>query len=163
MPKILRSGSGLLVIILLIACGSAATPMPREATAPAPATPAVPTPTAVPTANEPAPAETFVQVGSVAQLAGQRGIQGKAIVAGLQTLIIQDFSFDGKGPQADIRLVKGQDYAQPALILLELAARAYDHETLHITIPSSVGPGAADSLAVYCRETGEVYAVGRFE
>ncbi|MGM0400888.1 MAG: hypothetical protein ACQEQT_06270, partial [Chloroflexota bacterium] len=66
-------------------------------------------------------------------------------------------------PQADIRLVKGQDYADPAAVLLELESRPYEEEFLRLTIPSSVGPGDADSIAVYCDETDEVYAVARFQ
>ena len=118
--------------------------------------------TPFPTPAEPAPERTFAQVGSVAHFSGGHGVSGKAIVAGLQTLIIQEFSFDGKGPAADIRLVKGEAYDQPAAVLVELEPKAYDGEFMLTIIPSAAGPGTADSIAVYAPETGEVYAVGRF-
>jgi hypothetical protein len=109
-----------------------------------------------------APEETFSSVGNVAELSGTHDVAGKAIVAGLQTIIIQGFTFDGKGPQADLRLIKGDDAANPAAILLVLEQRPYAGEFLLVRIPAAVGPGAADSLAVYCPETGETYGVGRF-
>ncbi len=115
------------------------------------------------TAGEAAPEETFTKVGHVAHLDGQHSVSGKTIVARLQTLIIQTFTFDGKGPQADICLVQGQDYAEPAAVLFELENRPYEEEFLRLIIPSSVGPDDADSIAVYCEETGEVYAIAKFE
>ncbi len=154
---------------VLIACGSqptstspALTPTPLSTDVPASAATISPTSTPFPTPAEAAPEETFTRVGNVAHLDGQHGVSGKAIVAGLQTLIIQTFTFDGKGPRADIRLVQGQNYAEPAVVLLELD-RPYEGEFLRIIIPSSVGPDDADSIAVYCEETGEVYAAAKFQ
>ena len=96
-------------------------------------------------------------------LDGTHGVKGKAIVAGLQTLIIKDFTFDGKGPTADARLVKGDDYANPALVVLALEQRPYEGEFLLFTIPSTVAPENADRLVIYAPETGEVYAETTFE
>ena len=118
--------------------------------------------TPFPTPDEPAPDETFAGVGNVANLAGEHGVSGKAVVAGLQTLIIQGFNYDGKGSVPDIRLVLGNDYDSPAAVLLQLEARPYESEFLFLQIPSSVGPGTADTIAVYAPETGEVYAAARF-
>ncbi len=155
-----------LLILLVGGCSPKAAPRPGATTAPqgtTQPTPTVkPTPTLFPTPDEPAPERTFTEVGNVAELHGAHGISGRAIVAGLQTLIIQSFTFDGKGPQADIRLVKGQDYQHPASVLLKLDQRAYEGEVLLLRIPSTVQPGSADGIAVYCPETGEVYASGQF-
>ncbi|MCD6520339.1 MAG: DM13 domain-containing protein [Anaerolineae bacterium] len=145
-----------------------ATPTPQPSATPSPtATPipsSTPKPTATPfpTRSEKAPGETFTKVGNVAQLKGEHGITGKAVVAGLQTIIIQGFTFDGKGPRADIRLVKGRDYQNPVAILLELEQHPYEGVLLLLHIPSSVKPGSADTIAVYCPETGQVYASGTF-
>ena len=146
---------------------STATPVPSatpEASAtPVPTATLIPTLTPFPTLAELAPKATFTKVGNVAQLSGEHGVSGKAVVAGLQTLIIQGFNFDGKGPKADIRIVKGEDHAQPAAILLELDQQPYDNRLLLMNIPSSAEPGSADSIAVYCPETGETYAVAVFD
>ena len=120
-------------------------------------------PTPFPTPAEVAPERTFTDVGDVAKLSGEHAVSGKAIVAGLQTLIIQKFYFDGKGPKADIRLVKDQDYENPAVIVFELEQKPYEDTFLLVRIPSSAGPGSANSIAVYCPETGEVYAVAKFD
>lgn len=119
-------------------------------------------PATTPTSGELAPEETFTQVGNVATLTGDHGVTGKAIVAGLQTLIIQGFSFDGKGSAVELRLVMGQNYANPALVL-PLELRAYDKEMLTFSIPAKVGPGSADSIVVYCPETAQAYAVAQFD
>ena len=156
----------LLVALCIALSGCVITLPPAEeaplAAAPAAASPA-PTPTPFPTPAEPAPEQTFTDVGNVGQLDGTHEVAGKAIVAGLQTLIIQGFHFDGKGPAADLRLVRGEDYAAPAAILLPLEARTYAGEFLHMTIPSTVTRENADRLVIYAPETGEVYAETTFE
>jgi hypothetical protein len=129
----------------------------------APAESEKPTSSPFPTPAEVAPEETFRQVGSVAHLSGTHGVAGKAIVAGLQTLIIQGFTYDGKGSQADIRLVQGEDVDDPAHILIELEERAYEGEFLLFHIPSSLERGSADRIVVYSRADGEMYGVGIFE
>ena len=114
-----------------------------------------------PTALNGAPEATFAQVGSTATFTGLNAIEGKAVVAGLQTLIILAFHFDGK-VKADIRLVKGTDYAKPIYIFSELD-RAYDAETLQFTIPAHLAPGLADTIAIYATETNQVLAAAVFQ
>jgi hypothetical protein len=165
----------LLIALLLTTCLALSacarpTPTPMPTATPAPTATPVPTATTVPTptatpfpmASEPAPEEAFFAVGGLADLKGEHGVQGQAVVAGLQTLIIAGFSFDGKGPPAELRLVKGTDYENPAAVLMKLEQRAYSRETLHMILPTTAAPGSADSIALYCPETHEAYAVGRF-
>ncbi len=122
-----------------------------------------PTATPFPTPAEVAPEHTFTEVGNVGTLTGTHGVSGKAVVAGLQTLIIQGFSFDGKGSPADLRLVRDGAYTEPAVILATLEPRAYDGEMLLYIIPSSVTSENADRLVVYAPETSEVYAETTFQ
>lgn len=157
------------ILVLTLGCAPFITPLPpgmrlADATAtPVPTATPSPPPTPFPTAQEVAPEKTFTAVGNVAILSGEHGVSGKAIVMGLQTLIIQGFNYDGKGPRADIRLVKGEDYEGPAAILTELDQRPYEDELVYAIIPSSAGPGTADRIAVYCPETGQVYAWSTFD
>jgi hypothetical protein len=159
----------LCALVALVGCSPRATATPEAPTAiPATATPVptstpIPSPTPFPTASEPAPEATFTEVGNTATFSGTHGVAGTAIVAGLQTLIIQGFAYDGKGSAADIRLVLGEDYANPATILLQLEQREYKDEMLYVIVPASVGPGSADSIAVYNPDTGELYASQRFQ
>ena len=170
MPRTLRIVGLLLIAISCLACAPRArkpadTPVPTSVPTetPVPTPTPVPSPTPFPTANEPAPELTFTSVGNVAEFSGAHGVSGTAVVAGLQTLIIQGFNFDGKGLKADVRLVLGDDFANPAWIIQELEPRAYEKEIIFAHIPSSVKPGAADSIAVYCPETGEAYATALFK
>jgi len=140
--------------------GCVVTVLEPEAPQPEPAAPATMTP--FPTPAEVAPAHTFTEVGNVGLLEGSHGVTGKGVVAGLQTLIIQGFTFDGKGPAADVRLVMGSDYASPAAVLGVLESRVYDGEMLLYIIPSTVTPENADRLVIYAPETGEVYAETTF-
>jgi len=173
----------ILMLIIFTGCGLVATsttpdtptPVPTPTFTPLPTETALPTETPEPTATPPptvtpfptpaevAPERTFARVGDVAHLAGTHDVAAKAIVAGLQTLIIQRFNYDGKGPQPDIRLVKGDDYENPAVVLVELEARVYKDEFFLVHIPSSVGPGTADSIAVYSTDENTAYAVATFE
>ena len=175
MPKRTHVVMMLLVVVALAACGPQATPTPTVTPTPIPtdtplptATPEptatfTPAPTPFPTPAEVAPEETFTFVGSVAKLSGSHGISGKATVAGLQTLIIQSFYFDGKGPKADVRLVKGQDYQDSAVILLELAQQSHENEVVLMHVPASVESGSVDTIVIYCPETDEVYAEAQFD
>ena len=164
-----------LTLNILLACRPKATPIPVPTSTPpststataAPTETPDPTPTSTPTLpptpSEFVPERTFTRVGNVAEFSGEHAVSGKAVVAGLQTLIILRFNFDGKGPAADIRLVNGQDYENPAAILFELEQRAYEKVVLQARIPVAAGPGTADSIAVYCPETGQAYATAQFQ
>ena len=159
-----------LVVILVAALALGAckpqptpTPLPTATPIPTATVTVIPSPTSIPTASEPAPEHTFTEVGNVADLKGSHDITGRATVAGLQTLIIMGFNFDGKGPQADIRLVKGQDYANAALIITKLEQRPYQNGFFHAIIPSTVTSQTADSIIVYCPETNEAYASAQFK
>ena len=166
--------TGLLVLLLVAACAKA-TPTPQPTSTPMPtatATPeptatleptATPIPTEVPTPTlEPAPEAIFAPVGYRAVFSGDHGVSGKAVVAGLQTMIILGMNFDGKGPEADLRLVLGDDYDNPIVILAELEQRPYEAEFMQLRIPADAAPGTADSIAVYCPETETAYAVAVF-
>ena len=179
MPKFVRAAVALVAILAILGCSAKATPTLAPTTQPEPTATASatlpptetpePTITPLPSTTPPptpvgvAPEETFASVGSVAHLQGEYAISGKAVVAGLQTLIILMFSYDGKGPQADIRLVNGDDYEHPAAVLLELESRPYEGEFLHLGIPADAGPGTADRVVVYSSDAGEVLAEGTFE
>ena len=169
MHKTTRVALVLLALLSLAACAPKPTPQPTATATPVPTETPVPTPTPIPTptpfptASEPAPEFTFTEVGNVAELSGAHGVSATAVVAGLQTLIIQGFNFDGKGPKADLRLVLGNDLSNPVWIIQELEQRPYQNEIVFADIPSSVKPGSADSIAVYCPETGEAYAVAVFK
>jgi len=178
--RILRTLALSVIICMLIGCAAAPTPTPLPTVPPAPTeTPIPPTatpaptdePTVVPTSTRTpyptpdgvAPEKTFAEVGTVAKFEGTHGVSGKAVIAGLQTLIIQRFSFDGKGPKVDIRLVKDANYEEPVVVLAELDARVYEAETLLVRIPAAAGPDTVDSLVIYCPETQEVYGTASFD
>jgi len=163
MTRLCRVVLLLCVLASCAACGPKATPTPQPTATPTPTATPLPTNTPFPTASELAPAATFTAVGNTATFSGTHGVSGKAIVAGLQTLIIQGFSFDGKGSVADVRLVLGEDYANPVAVLFELEQREYKSEMLYMIIPSSALPESADSIAIYCADTGEAYASQLFQ
>jgi len=119
-------------------------------------------PTPFPTIDEIAPESTFVEVGSIATLSGE-GVSGHAVVAGLQTLIIRSFTFDGKDTTADIRLIDSNTPDEPIAILTQLEKRAYDGELLLLIIPEGPVDTRADAIAVYATEGQQVLASGIFE
>ncbi|NLV73457.1 MAG: DM13 domain-containing protein [Chloroflexi bacterium] len=155
----------LLLVLSLVGCTQAATPTAISPTnAPASmgeAAPEAPSEeNAVPTEEGGASAETFTLVGNTATLAGSDAITGKAIVAGLQTLIIVSFTYDGKAP-ADLRLIMADKPDAPVLIVAKLE-RAYDNEMLQFKLPNGMVLGSANTIAVYDTEAGLVLASGQF-
>ncbi len=124
--------------------------------------PATLEPTPFPTIDVIAPDSTFVEVGSTATLSGE-GASGRAVVAGLQTLIIRSFAFDGKDTAADIRLVKADTPEEPIAVLLELEQRVYDEELLVLVIPEGLADTGADTIAIYATENQQMLASGIFE
>ena len=89
-------------------------------------------------------------------------MEGRAGLAGLQTIILREFDFDGQCSGADIRLGKQGECDQSPAVLLELEARPYAKEMFVLTIPPGITADNADSIAVYCRDTGEVVDWGLF-
>nr|MBC7244970.1 DM13 domain-containing protein [Chloroflexota bacterium] len=153
---------------ILASCQAAPTATPTVSTPPA-----TPTSTAVlatptikiwPTASAVAPDEPVIPVGYVATFQDtQHGVSGKAVMAGLQTIVISNFTYDGQGPLADIRLVKEGELDKAVAILAKLEQRPYQQELLVLTVPSDLKPGDADSIAVYCEELKASFGWGRFQ
>jgi len=109
----------------------------------------------------PAPPETFTDIGTTATLAGSHGITCRVCVAGLQTLIIWGFTYDGTGVgTVDIRLLNRNETVAKLKVL---DSRAYDgSEPLYLCIPYELRDGDADRIAV-CSTSDGIYAVGIFQ
>ena len=157
-----------LVLCLAAACRPTTTPTPLQPTAVVVPTekpiPPTPTPKVWPTSQTPAPELAVLPVGYTATFQEtQHGVIGKAVMAGLQTMIISAFSFDGQGPAAEIRLVKQGNWDVAVAVLLQLEQRPYDKELLVMEVPSHLEPMQADSIAVYCPETKTLYGWGLFQ
>ena len=171
----------LIVALLVVPLGGCtntsdptATPIPSAATlvptstliptaTPVPTATFVPTPTPFPTSMTPAPEEAFFELGSKATLQGEsHNVAGSAMVAGLQTIVVRGFTYDGACEGADIRLGMVDNFDEPAGVLMVLENRAYNDEILVLTVPNHVELGEADSLAVYCSATSEVHGWGQF-
>ncbi|MBC7261798.1 MAG: hypothetical protein H5T63_07260, partial [Chloroflexi bacterium] len=138
MNKIRFSALCILILAIGIGCRSVATPTPAVPTPLAQPTltapPATPTLKVWPTALTPAPDEPVVPIGYSAVFQDtQHNVSGKAVMAGLQTIVISGFTYDGLGPPADIRLVKGEDFDHAVAILVTLEQRPYDQEWLVLT------------------------------
>jgi hypothetical protein len=93
----------------------------------------------------------------------QHGVAGKAVMAGLQTIVITNFTYDGQVADADIRLIKEGDFANAVAVLGKLEQKAYSNELLVLTVPSHLQPWEADSIAVYSSELQASLGSGRFQ
>ena len=166
-------------VLVTVACSPEPTPEPTaEATVAEPMVTVVltiappeptPTPTLVPTpimnatVDSPAPEEAFADVGSIARFSSDDdAVMGRAILAGLQTLIIRDFSYQVDCTGADIRLGKEGTFDQPSAVLIDLEEREYTLEMMVLSLPPEVNADNTDSIALYCEETGEVLGWGTF-
>ncbi len=157
-----------LVIALLsgsVACQSQ--PTPTASPPPQPTlTPVPPSPTIVvwPTSSTPAPEEPVIRVGDVAVLGDTlSGVAGKAIMAGLQTIILNNFSYDGSCGNVEVRLVKEESRETVVSVLGRVETRPYDNETLIFTVSSDLQPGSANSILLHCAESNTSLGWGRFK
>lgn len=155
-----------IIVCLLAGCQATPTSTPQVPTAQPTLTTVPPTPTTRvwPTSSTPAPEEPVIPVGHTTTLQDtQHGVSGKAVMAGLQTILINEFTYDGQGPAVDVRLVKEGDLGNAVAILGKLEQRPYDGELLIFTVPSDLKPGDADSISVYCYEFEASFGWGRFQ
>jgi hypothetical protein len=157
----------LLVVVLcvLTACQSQPTPTPSPTAQPT-ATHIPPTPTIKvwPTSSTPAPEEPVIRVGDAAVLQDTKnGMSGKAIMAGLQTIILNNFSYDGSCATLEVRLVKSESRDTVVSVLGRVEKRSYSNEALVFTVPSDLKPGAADSILLYCTESATTLGWGTFK
>lgn len=159
----------LLTIIVCLLAGCQATPtstpqVPTTAQPTATAIPPTPTTKVWPTSSTPAPEEPVIPVGHTTTLQDtQHGVSGKAVMAGLQTILINEFTYDGQGPAVDVRLVKEGDLGEAVVVLGKLEQKPYDRELLIFTVPSDLKPGDADSISVYCSELQASFGWGLFQ
>jgi len=93
-----------------------------------------------------APPETFARVGETADLYGY-GMSGRVTVAGLQTIILRNFSYDGSAGTVDIRLVNRGDYENPVAKYDVLGCA--NGEWFRLCIPGWLRRGDADRIAVF--------------
>lgn len=168
MSKIRPIALCVIVMGIWVSCRPAPTAAPTVSMPPETPTPttalATPTLKIWPTASAVAPDEPVIPVGYVANFQDtQHGVSGKAVMAGLQTIVISGFTYDGQGPLADIRLVKEGELDKAVAILANLEQRPYQQELLVLTVPSDLQPGDADSIAVYCEELKASFGWGRFQ
>jgi hypothetical protein len=157
----------LLVVALpvLTACQPQVTPTPVPTAQPT-ATSVPPTPTIKvwPTSSTPAPEEPVIRVGDVAVLQDTKsGVSGKAIMAGLQTIILNNFTYDGSCATLEVRLAKAASRDTVVGLLGTVEKRAYSNEALVLTVPSDLKPGAADSILLYCTESATTLGWGTFK
>jgi hypothetical protein len=110
-----------------------------------------------------AQAQTFVPVGWIADFVGFNGLKGKAVVTGLQSLIILDVWFYGN-TGAEIWLVKWPDLETPVYKLYVLEQRPYYGESIPMTnppgalyLPWYLNRGSADTLVIV--GTGPYYGI----
>lgn len=163
----------LLVVALsmLVACQQQPTPTPTPAPTPSPtaqptATRVPPTPTIKvwPTSSTPGPEEPVIRVGDVAVLQDTKGgVSGKAIMAGLQTIILNNFAYDGSCGVLEVRLVKEESRDTVVSVLGRVEKRTHSNEALILTVSSELKPGAADSILLYCVESATTLGWGRFK
>ncbi|NLE77080.1 MAG: DM13 domain-containing protein [Chloroflexi bacterium] len=155
-PVLLCLGAALAT---LAACGGSPTPAPATATPVVIATPTNPPPPPPP----PTPKGPFLPVGQAAELQGQaHGVAGRAQVIGDRELLVQGFSYDGQGREADLRLTPMGQPDQPLAILLELEG-PYQAQALMLTVPPELDPASGEvEIVVYSRADSAAYGRGAF-
>ena len=84
-------------------------------------------------------------------------------MAGLQTMLLNNLTYDGQCATAEVWLVKEGKLDTAVVVLGKLQQRAYAGEVVVFAVPSHLKPMEADSVAIYCVETKAVLSWGKLQ
>jgi len=127
-----------------------------------PLPPGVPTP--IPTPVEIAPERTFTDVGNTAWFTGPHGLSGTIVVAGLQTIVIPDFCWEGEPEQLKIVMLHedADGYLETVATLTRLRQYRYVNRILVLRVPAWIGHEDASIVAFRGARTGTTYVMAEF-
>jgi len=136
--------------------------MPTDFTFEPPLPPGVPTP--IPTPVEVAPECTFTDVGNTARFTGPHGLSGLIVVAGLQTIVIPGFCWNGEPEQLKIEMLHedAEGYLETVAVLTRLRQYRYVNRILVLQVPAWIGHEDASIVAFRGARTGTTYVIVEF-
>ena len=112
-----------------------------------------------------APSETYARAGWVADLlAGGHEVDGYATIINERMIFVEDFTYDGLAPSVFFYLGEHDTWVNffNGLMLLPELDRAYDHESLVLTLPDGSNLDGWGAIAVWCTEFNVLFSSRAF-
>lgn len=104
------------------------------------------------------------RIGRVAMLreSSTYGINGRAIIAGERLIRLENFSYNGGGPDVRIYLGRGNDFVNGPIISGTISGQVYNNATLEYELPEGVTLDDFDSISVWCTLFSISFSEGTF-
>lgn len=92
------------------------------------------------------------RIGRVAMLRENPtyGVNGRAIILDERTIRLENFSYNGGGPDVRIYLGVGNSFANGPVLTGTISGQVYNNQTLDLTIPDGVSLDDFDAISVWC-------------
>lgn len=90
-------------------------------------------------------------------------VSGTARILDNCTLAIENFNYDGGGPNVRVYLARDADYANGLSISADLSGRRYTSETLTLPLPTGVSLDDAVRISIWCADFDVNFGDGAFQ
>lgn len=103
-------------------------------------------------------------VGSVAVLETfHHGVSGSVTIVDDRTLRIDNFFYDGLGPDVYVYVAMNKQFSQGLAVSPELASTPYEDATVVVDLPDGVTLADFNSVSIWCRQFSSDFGSGYFE
>ncbi|MGE0479290.1 MAG: DM13 domain-containing protein [Phycisphaerae bacterium] len=104
------------------------------------------------------------RVGRTAVLSTRaHAVSGTARIVDNCTLAIDNFSYDGGGPNVRVYLARDTNYAGGISISADLSGRPYTNEMLTLPLPNGVSLDDAVRISIWCADFDVNFGDGEFQ
>ncbi|CAM2005288.1 DM13 domain-containing protein [Acanthopleuribacter pedis] len=105
------------------------------------------------------------RIGRVAELreSPTYGISGRAVIAGERLIRLENFSYNGGGPDVRVYLGQGNNFAAGPIISGTISGQVYNNDTLEFELPAGVTLDDFDSISIWCTLFSISFSEGTFE
>lgn len=105
------------------------------------------------------------QIGKVATLRNNPtyGVSGRAVIVNANTIRLEDFNYNGQGPDVRVYLGNNGDFANGPIISDQLNGQAYNNATVTLSIPANVDINDYEAISIWCTIFSIDFSSGTFE
>ncbi|CAM2069603.1 DM13 domain-containing protein [Sulfidibacter corallicola] len=105
------------------------------------------------------------RIGTVATLRNSAtyGISGRAVIVDERTIRLENFSYNGGGPDVRVYLGLNNDFVNGPIISDSLSGTVFNNETLELTIPESVSLDDFNAISIWCTLFSISFSEGTFQ
>jgi hypothetical protein len=109
--------------------------------------------------------DTNSQVGKVAMLRNNPtyGVSGQARIVSERTIRLEQFFYDGRGPDVRVYLGKDGDFINGPIISGSINGTVYNNATVELTLPDNVDINDYNGISIWCTVFSIDFSSGTFQ